>query len=237
MHPQRVAAVLAFVIFSVSACGGGNSPGANKARQTSDVVTTTTVKKVTAGRSARLGGEKSLVTASTDGEGDVSAHAGGRRCAVDDAPLVDCHAGTGAGGPFVVTVEGGASAPLEWRVVVRCGLDPAVPVASARGSFTPQLTELGLKTYGEIVGVTLNGDQEGDASLAFLPSGAECPVIWGLGPIKRFSSFTGGLDPLNGSERPLQFTRPDGTVACVVADSAGGLDVHAASAGGCGAAA
>jgi hypothetical protein len=51
--------------------------------------------------------------------------------------------------------------------------------------------------------------------------------------MKRFSSFTGGLDPLNGSERPLQFTRPDGTTACVVADTKGDLDVHAASQDGC----
>jgi hypothetical protein len=147
--------------------------------------------------------------------------------------LVDCHAAEGAGGSFVVTAEGNTVIPPEWNIVVRCGLDPAAPGASARGTFTPVFTDLGLRAYGEVIGITFNGDQDAEASLAFLPSGATCPVVWGLGPIKRFSSFSGGLDPLNGSERALQFARPDGTITCVVADAKGGLDVQAAPKEGC----
>ena len=89
----------------------------------------------------------------------------------------------------------------EWNVVVRCGLDPATPVAAARGTFQPVFTDLGLGDRGEVTGLTLTGEDEGNAALVFLPEGADCPVIWGVGAMSKTSLFTGGVDRLNGPSR------------------------------------
>jgi hypothetical protein len=233
MRLRRSTTTIALLLVATSACGGNGGTEPARATGSSTGSTAAATASVTPGRTTDILGDKTLFTGTTNGAGDVAATVNKRQCTVKDAPLVDCHAATGTGGQFVVTAEGNNAVPTEWNVVVRCGLDPAVPVASARGTFTPQFTELGSSAYGEMIGITFNGEQDGDANLAFLPPGTSCPVVWGLGRMKRFSSFTGGLDPLNGSERPLQFTRPDGTTACVVADTKGDLDVHAASQDGC----
>jgi len=136
-----------------------------------------------------------------------------------------CRATTGAGGAFVVTAEGDEDSPGEWNVVVRCGLRPAIPGASATGAFTPVMADLGLAPYGEVAGVTLLGTDSAEAAIVYQPAGASCPVVWALGGVDRASLFTGGTDALNGEESPLRFRDATGAEVCAVADGRGGITV------------
>ncbi|MBJ7355884.1 hypothetical protein [Nocardioides sp.] len=166
------------------------------------------------GRFAAGGGEAS----------PLDVEMAGRECVLADALFGSCRASTGTGGPFVVTAESTTEAPSVWNVVVRCGTDPAVPAASAQGEFQPMTTDLGLEPYGEVVGVTLVGD-DAEAALVYQPEASECPVVWGLGAVDRSSLFVGGTDALNGEASPIRFTNADGAATCAVADGAGGITV------------
>ena len=66
-----------------------------------------------------------------------------------------------------------------------------------------------------------------------LPKGADCPLVWGLGPVARTTIVVGGVDALNGSERPVQLTRPDGSTACATSDGRGGFAVNPVADGSC----
>ena len=52
----------------------------------------------------------------------------------------------------------------------------------------------------------------------FQPAGSTCPQVFGVGPIKVNSIMGGGTDLVS-------VTRPDGSLACVVADGAGAFTV------------
>jgi len=65
-------------------------------------------------------------------------------------------------------------------------------VASARGTFQPAYTDLGLAPYGEVTGMSLSGADETDGTLIYQPEGSDCPVVWGLGPMKPSSLVLGG---------------------------------------------
>ncbi len=159
------------------------------------------------------------------GAADLDSAVAGRECVLAEALPLTCRASTGAGGAFVVTAEGVADAPGDFNVVVRCGLTPAAPVASASGPFQPITADLGLAEYGEVVGVTLRSTDTVEAALVYLPADEECPIVWGLGEISRDSIFTGGTDALNGSEAPIRFLDAAGNLACAVADGQGGIAV------------
>lgn len=109
-----------------------------------------------------------------------------------------------------------------WDVVVRCGTDPAVPIASADQISLTASTDLTFEPYGEVTGVELWGDDGSEAALVYRPTGANCPQVFGLGAVKQYSTMCGG-------ENVVSITRPDGSIACVVADEANGFAVSAAA--------
>lgn len=174
---------------------------------------------------SELLGEKTLFVPGGSGATDLDTAVKGRECVLAEALPLTCRASTGAGGAFVVTVEGVADAPGDFNVVVRCGLTPAAPSASASGPFQPITTDLGLAEYGEVAGITLRGADTAEAALVYLSADAECPIVWSLGEISRDSIFTGGTDALNGSEAPIRFLDAAGVDACAVADGQGGITV------------
>lgn len=224
----------------VASCGGGGGSDSSPATTEADGDTSsTTIGNGGAGASdltTEILGEDTQFAAGGSGASEFAVEVDGRECKLTEVLFGSCRAATGTGGAFVVTAEGNHDDISEWNVVVRCGLDPAVPVASARGTFTPQYTDLGLEPYGQVFAMTLTGDADAEASLIFQPESAECPVVWGLGPVKTSNLFVGGTDAVNGNVAPIQFTAADGTLSCITADGAGGLDVRAATGDHCSAA-
>lgn len=234
MRPRLLAAVL--LLAAACGGGGGDDGGGTGAPDASPETTAPDGGSGGSDLTTEILGEDTQFAAGGDGASDLDVEVDGRECKLTDVLFGSCRAATGAGGVFVVTAEGNPDDTSEWNMVVRCGLDPAVPVASARGTFTPQYSDLGLEPYGEVFAMTLTGADEAEASLVFQPEGAACPVVWGLGPVKTSGLFVGGTDALNGDVDPIQFTMADGTLACITADGAGGLDVSASTGGDCSAA-
>lgn len=228
---MRTLPVLALVAM-LSACGGG---GGNGADPVADETTTaapgdggspSTTDAVTEATAELLGEGTTFVTGG-GGAGELTGSVDGRECVLADALFGSCRASTGAGGAFLVTAESTVENPTEWNVVVRCGLDPALPAASAQGTFQPSTTDLGLAPYGQVIGVMLRAEAN-EAALVYQPEGSECPVVWSLGEIDKDNLFTGGTDALNGSEAPIAFTDASGKRVCASADGSGGIAV-----GGC----
>jgi hypothetical protein len=187
---------------------------------------------VAADAAAQVLGEQSTFRSGGQGTGPLDVQVNGRECVLTDALFGSCRASSGTGGAFVVTAESTPDAPSDWTVVVRCGLSPALPGASAKGSFQPMTADLGLEPYGEVVGVTLRGDVA-EGALVYQPQGSDCPVVWSLGEIGRTSLFTGGTDALNGETDPIWFVDGQGREACAVADGQAGIKVGIRQGDGC----
>lgn len=233
-RPAIIIVAAMTVVFAAGACGGGGKGDRDRqTTATTESSASTTADATPSDATTDILGESTQFDPGGDGAEDLSSKINGRECVLEGQLFGSCRAATGAGGEFVLTAEGNRDNSSEWNVVVRCGLDPAVPVASARGEFQPITADLGLAAYGEMFGVTLGTAREAEFALVYLPSDAPCPVVWGLGAIKPSTLVTGGLDALNGTERPIQFLRPDGVTACVTADDAGGLAVVDHAEGGC----
>jgi hypothetical protein len=235
MPRRRSWPIAVLLVLALVACGGGgdddaalDEPGTSTSAATDEADHGSGDDPTT-----EILGEETQLSVGATGAEDLRAEVDGRECVLEEALFGSCRASTGAGGAFLVTAEGNEADPSEWNVVVRCGLQPAVPVASARGRFTPVFTDLGSGDYGEMIGMTLLSEDEGDLSLIYLPDGADCPLVWGLGQTARTSILVGGVDALNGSEQPVRFTRPDGSVACVESDGDGGFATRTAADGDC----
>jgi hypothetical protein len=169
-------------------------------------------------------GEPGSFRSGGEGAVPIDIEQNGRECVIAEPLFGSCRASSGVGGSFAVTAESTPEAPSEWNIVVRCGLSPALPAATAQGEFQPVSADLGLEPYGDVVGVTLTADVA-EAALVYHPEGSDCPVVWGLGEIERFSLLTGGTDALNGDTDPIWFVDAEGTDACAVADGQGGIKV------------
>ena len=232
MNSRRVL-VGASMLLLLGACAGGSSNANDSPRTTQANDPSTTSADQGSGATGQILGEDTRFAAGGSGAADVEGDVNERECKLTGTVFGSCRASTGSGGGFFVTAEGTPDAPSEWNVVVRCGLHPAAPVTSAKGTFQPQTADLGLLPYGELVGVTLRGADATEGALVYQPAGSDCPVVWGLGPIDPSSLFTGGTDRLNGDERPIQFTQPGGVVVCAVGDGSGGIEVSPASGASC----
>lgn len=206
--------------------GGSPSTPDDAAEPADDAPTATSAK-------GTITGLPSLFEDGGGGAVDLDASVEGRECVLAETLPLTCRAATGTGGGFVVTAEGVADAPGDFNVVVRCGLTPAAPVASASGPVQPITTDLGLAPYGEVVGVTLIADDVAEAALVYLPDGTGCPVVWGLGPVDPGSFLTGGTDALNGEEAPIRFSDATGRSVCAEADGEGGIAVTSARGDAC----
>ena len=147
-------------------------------------------------------------------------------CGLPVGTLATCQAATGSGGTFLITQESTAADPTLYSVVVRCGTNPAVPIAAAIGLKSPLAAELSFDLYGEVIGVGLNGTDGSDAALIYQPTGDTCPSIFGVGPVKTFSAMGGG-------KNIVTMTRPDQSTICVSSDPAAGFVVVPASGNKC----
>lgn len=234
--------VLALFLLLLAGCGGDDDSPTSSDRTTSapsgattpTPTPTPTPAEVEPGAvTAEILGDAGAFVTGGSGATEVPVEVDGRECVLAQALPLTCRAATGAGGGFVVTAEGVADAPGDFNVVVRCGLDPSLPAASASGDFQPLTADLGIAPYGEVVGITLIGSDRVEASLVYLPEGSACPVVWGLGETDRSSLFTGGIDALNGEESPVLFLDGTGTQACAVADGQGGIRVGSPQGRGC----
>jgi len=127
--------------------------------------------------------------------------------------VLACSGATGTSGQFVVTVENDANDFSIRTVGVRCGLAPAVTMATSTGKQLILLGQLTFAEFGNVIGVARYGTGD-EALLVFQPSGSCCAQAFGLGPIKVNSILLGGTDIVG-------ITRPDGSLACAVADGAG----------------
>ena len=146
----------------------------------------------------------------------ISATVDATLCTPDD-PLISCVGATGIGGQFVVTVENDATDFSVRTVGIRCGLAPAATMASATGKQLVILGSLNFTEFGDVIGVARYGAGD-EAFLVFQPTGSTCPQVFGLGPIKLNSILSGGTNVVG-------VTRPDDSLACAVADGAGGFTV------------
>lgn len=224
-------ALLPVLLLVAAACGGGGNKTTDPT--TDGGATTSSTAGGGTGATTEILGEPTTFQDGGHGASSFSATVRERECELTEALFGTCRASTGAGGAFLVTVEGVADSVGDWNIVVRCGLDPAEPVASANGTFQPVTAELGLAPYGEVLSVTMTQTDEAEAALVYQPEGADCPVVWSLGAIMPSTLFLGGTDRLNGDEQPIRFTKVDGSTACAVADGAGGIEVTAAAGGSC----
>jgi len=161
-------------------------------------------------------GEPTGLVAGAGATSAVSATVDDTLCTADD-PLISCQGATGSGGQFVVTVEFDANDFAIRTAGVRCGLAPAVTMASVTGKQLVVLGQLNFAEFGGVIGVLRYGAGD-EAFLVYQPSGSTCPQVFGLGPIKVNSIMQGGNDVVG-------VTRPDGSLACVVADGAGAFVV------------
>jgi len=221
MHPRPMSVVCSVVLalWLLGACGGGgsgqrsvvssspgNSSGANVTDSTSvDPPIADVPPFVAAGAPTGLiagAGATSAISAAID----VTL------CTAND-PLVSCQGATGSGGQFVVTVENDATDFAIRTVGVRCGLTPAVTVANVTGKQLVVLGQLTFSEFGGVIGVLRYGAGD-EAFLVYQPKGSTCPQVFGLGPVKLNSIMQGGNDVVG-------ITRPDGSLACVVADGKG----------------
>ncbi|MBA2281905.1 MAG: hypothetical protein M3527_02690 [Actinomycetota bacterium] len=233
----RTIALTAALLLLIAACGGA---GDDAEEGDGDAITTTeaagdetTTTDSGSGATAEILGEDTAFAPGGNGASGLDATIADRECELTEVLFGSCRASTGAGGAFLVTAEGDEDVPGDWNVVVRCGLEPAEPVAAAAGTFQPIFTDLGLAGYGEVIGITLRGTGEAEVALIYQPEGSDCPVIWGLGPTDPDAILLGGTDALNGEDAPIQVTRADGTAACADADGNGGIEVSDATAEGC----
>lgn len=213
---------IAAAVVLLAACGGGSSrrtPAANgPTTNASQLVAQTSTVGATAQEAPPLIA-LGVATGLTAGAGPTtltSATVDGTQCLAEN-PLVSCMGATGIGGPFVVTVENDPNDFTIRTVGVRCGLTPAVTMANSTGKQLVVLGQLSFAPYGGVVGVARYGAGD-EAFLVYQPSGSTCPKVFGLGPIKLNSIMGGGADVLS-------ITRPDGSLACIVADDAGTFTV------------
>lgn len=231
----RLAPAALLLVLSLVACGGDDEEpdGASPADPESSSTAADPAAEPEPEAVSEILGEESGFQSANGDAGLLETDIDGRECVLTEALNGSCRAAAGTGGDFVLTAEGSLDSPGEWNVVVRCGLQPAVPSASTQGAFQPVIADLGLAPYGDVIGITLLGASTAEAALVYQPEGAECPVVWGLGEVDSASLFTGGIDALNGSERPLAFRDAQGSDACAVADGQGGITVGTPQGGKC----
>ncbi len=223
---RTLGTLVLFLALGLTACGGGGEEGSAPAAPSTSASAEAPPATTTPTATTEVLGEASLFSLDTGGAGELAGTVEGRECGLADPLFGSCRASTGAGGEFFVTAESTLESPTDFAVVVRCGTDPSLPVATASGDFQPVTADLGLAPYGEVVGVTFLGATT-EAALVYQPEDAECPVVWSLGEVGENSIFTGGIDALNGSEAPIAFTGSDGKQTCASADESGGITVGA----------
>jgi len=220
-RPMSVVSV-ALAVWLLAACGGGSAHkggGANNPANSSGVTVTEPAVVDPPGQDAAPLVAAGTPTGLIAGAGEtsvISATVDATLCTAND-PLVSCIGATGSGGQFVVTVENDVNDFSIRTVGVRCGLAPAVTMASATGKQLVVLGSLTFSGFGDVIGVARYGAGD-EAFLVFQPSDSPCPQVFGLGPIKLNSIMSGGVDVVG-------ITRPDGSLACAAANGAGAFVV------------
>ena len=226
-RPFVVWSLVVVAVCLLAACGGGsgrrtagtNAQAGSTAVNVVDSVVVAPTQEVAPTQDATPLVALGVPTGLTAGAGatsGLSATVDETVCTADD-PLVSCMGATGVGGQFVVTVENDANDFTIRTVGVRCGLAPAVTIASSTGKQLVVLGQLNFAEFGGVIGVARYGAGD-EAFLVFQPAGSACPQVFGVGPIKPNSIMSGGTDVVG-------VTRPDGSLACVVADGAGAFAV------------
>lgn len=224
MHarPMSVVSSVALALGLLAACGGGSGHRANGTNiPTSGAGVNVTEPAVVdppvqdAAPLVAVGSPTGL-TAGAGETSVISATVDDTLCTADN-PLVTCIGATGSGGQFVVTVENDINDFSVRTVGVRCGLAPAVTMASATGKQLVVLGQLNFAEFGNVTGVARYGAGD-EAFLVFQPSGSTCPQVFGLGPIKLNSIMIGGTNVVG-------VTRPDGSLACAVSNGTGSFVV------------
>jgi len=233
MHFRSTSVVSSVVVAGLlfGACGGGsddgsstpstpeNGSGVNVPDPTgTDPAATTDAPAPDATPFVSAGAPTGL-SAGTGATSELSATIDGTSCTADD-PLVSCMGAIGSGGPFVVTVENDPDDFSIRTVGVRCGLTPAVATATVAGEQLVVLGQLSFAEFGGVIGVARYGAGD-EAFLVYQPTGSTCPEVFGLGPIQLNSIMQGGNEVVG-------ITRPDGSLACVVADGSAAFTISEA---------
>ncbi len=224
MHsrPLSVVSSVALAAWLLAGCGGGSGhrAGGSSSPTSSSGVTVTEPVVVDPSPNVAVplvaSGTPTGLAAGAGATGVISATVDGTLCTVDD-PLISCVGATGSGGQFVVTVENDPNDFSVRTVGIRCGLAPAATMASSTGKQLVILGSLTFSEFGDVIGVARYGAGD-EAFLVFQPSGSTCPQVFGMGLIKANSIMSGGNNVVG-------VTRPDGSLACVVADGAGAFVV------------
>ena len=204
MNPNRTLLVSTLVALALASCGGSKASTApttpSKAEAPAD---TTQVPSI----SVKFLGERSRITSGAGGARPMDAAPKGRDCGMSKELFGSCRAGTGTGGVYTVTFENNRD-DFTWNVVVRCGVHPAQPIASVQRQKLTVSADLNFDGIGEVVGVLMNATDGSEAALVYQPAGAECPQVFGVGPIKPNTAMGGG-------HNVVTITRPDSTTACI----------------------
>ena len=233
MHSRStsfVSSVVAAVLF-FGACGGGSDDGSSTPStpengsgvNVPDPTGTGPATPIDAPASNMTpfvsAGTPTGLSAGAGATSELSATIDGTSCTADD-PLASCLGAIGSGGPFVVTVENDPDDFSIRTVGVRCGLTPAVATATVTGEQLVVLGQLSFAEFGGVIGVARYGAGD-EAFLVYQPTGSSCPEVFGLGPIQPNSIMQGGNEVVG-------ITRPDGSLACVVADGSGAFAISEA---------
>jgi hypothetical protein len=209
---RHLVAVAALAVLALGACGGAEPSDSVDGTSGASAGSTAPMEDADAAPTpfAATGEPTGLVAGGT-GAAEITPTLDGRTCTVPDL-FGTCVA---ANGSFVVTALGDPVDSSVWNVVVYCGLEPAVPVASLRQVQSgPGLSQLSFAPYGEVIGVQIRTATESSLFVVYERAGESCPSVHGAGALDP-ASFVGG-----GQEVAL-LTRPDGSLACLSVDPSG----------------
>ena len=211
MNRNRSVLMLCVIVAFVAAgCGSSKTAGkGSNSTAASDTAATTTTAATQPVVDVKFLGETTRIGAGANGAVPMAAAPSGRECGMSKDLFGSCRAGTGAGGVFTVTFENDKT-DFTWDVVVRCGVAPAVPIASAPALKLTVSADLKFDSVGEVVGVLMNATDGSEAALVFQPKGESCPEVFGVGAIKPNTALGGG-------NNVTSFTKPDGSIACIKA--------------------
>ena len=226
-HLTSTLIAVSVIVVVLSSCGGSGAKrnaniGGSKSPGTVAAATSATTPGVVAETLAPVNQNTPVLATSGAATGlapgaigatATSATVDARVCTPSNVNM-SCVGATGVGGPYVVTVENDANDFSIRTIGVRCGLDPAVTMATSTDKQLVILANLTYTEFGEVIGVLRYGGATNEAFLVYQPTGSTCPAVFGIGPVKVNSIMSGGKEVTG-------VTRPDDTVACVAGDGAG----------------